>query len=243
MKQIALLLAAVGACGGSPQIPPAEPSTPPVSTAPSAGASQTPAVTPPPAAGPQPGVMAASSASPPRSATAPSPIVDAPDRSDQDRALDPGRHPLELLAFAGIKPGMHVADLQAGGGYTTEILARAVGPGGVVYSQNNKFVASRAEKPWSERLAKPALANVKRVDRELGDPLPPQAHDLDAVFLVLFYHDAVWMGADLDKMNRAIFAALKPGGEYIVVDHDPVAACGGVCRGRPLLQPSSGSGR
>jgi predicted methyltransferase len=147
-------------------------------------------------------------------------VVDSPDRTVKDRELDAGRHPAELFAFAGVTPGMRVADLQAGLGYTTELLARAVGPDGVVYSQNNKFVVERfAAKPWAERLTKPALKNVVRVDRELDDPLPSDAKNLDAVFLVLFYHDAVWMGADREKMNRAVFASLRQGGEYIVVDH------------------------
>src|SRR5690349_17958952 len=55
-------------------------------------------------------------------------VVAAPDRSSADRALDGGRHPAEMLAFFGIGPGMHVAELGAGGGYTTELLARTVGP-------------------------------------------------------------------------------------------------------------------
>jgi predicted methyltransferase len=147
-------------------------------------------------------------------------VVGAPDRTDKDRELDAARRPGELLAFAGITSGMHVAEIGAGLGYTSELLARAVGPNGLVYSENNKFVVERfAEKPWSERLAKPVLKNVVRVDREFDDPLPPEAKNLDAVFVVLFYHDTVWMGADRDKMNRAVLAALKPGGEYIVVDH------------------------
>jgi len=146
--------------------------------------------------------------------------ADAPDRSDADRALDAGRHPRELLTFAGIRPGMRVAELGAGGGYTTELLARAVGPTGKVWAQNSRLILERfAEKPWSERLAKPVMANVVRVDREFDDPLPPAARDLDAVLIVLFYHDTVWMGVDRARMNRAVFAALKPGGEYVVVDH------------------------
>src|SRR5262249_13829617 len=117
-------------------------------------------------------------------------VVDAPDRSEADRALDKGRHPAELISFFGIEPGMKVAELGSGGGYTAEILARAVGPTGVVYGQNNKFFLEKfAEKPWSERLAKPVMKNVVRVDREFDDPLPPEAHDLDAVFIVLLYHD------------------------------------------------------
>jgi predicted methyltransferase len=56
-------------------------------------------------------------------------------------------------------------------------------------------------------------------DREFDSPFPPEAKDLDAVVSVLFYHDAVWLGADRDKMNKAVFVALKPGAEYVIVDH------------------------
>jgi predicted methyltransferase len=144
----------------------------------------------------------------------------APDRSEDDKQLDAGRKADELLSFFGIAPGMRVAELGAGGGYTAELLARVVGGEGRVYAQNSKFLLERfAEKPWSERLKKPVMANVVRVDREFDDPLPPEAKDLDAVLLVLFYHDTVWLKTDRDKMNRAIFAALKPGGVYGIVDH------------------------
>lgn len=154
-------------------------------------------------------------------------IVAAPDRSPEDRALDAGRHPAEMLAFFGIEPGMKVAEIAAGGGYTTELLARAVGPTGVVYGQNNKFVLDRfAEKPWSARLQKPVMKRVVRVNREFDDPLPPEAHDLDAVFIVLFYHDTVWQGTDRAKMNAAVYRALKPGGTYAVIDHSGRAGSG-----------------
>jgi predicted methyltransferase len=63
------------------------------------------------------------------------------------------------------------------------------------------------------------MRNVVRVDREFDDPLPPDAHDLDAVFIVLFYHDTVWLGVDRARMNRAVFDALRPGGVYAVIDH------------------------
>jgi predicted methyltransferase len=147
-------------------------------------------------------------------------LIDAKDRTPADRALDAGRHPGELLAFYGVKPGMKVAELFVGGGYTAELLARAVGKRGKVYGQNSKFVLDRfAAGPWAERLARPSMKNVVRVDRELDDPLPPDAKDLDIVFSVLIYHDTVWLGTDRAKMNAAILAALKPGGVYAVVDH------------------------
>jgi predicted methyltransferase len=163
--------------------------------------------------------------SPPASAVASSTLLPPPappedDRSDADKALDPGRHPTETIAFFGIKPGDHVAELGSGSGYTTELLARAVGPNGIVYGQNPKWLLEKfAEKPWSARLAKPVMANVKRLDREFDDPFPPEVKDLDAVVSILFYHDTVWLKADRDKMNRAAFAALKKGGIYGIIDH------------------------
>lgn len=156
-------------------------------------------------------------------APAPSPIVEAvgaPDRTPQDHALDAGRKPADLLGFAGIAPGMKIAELGAAGGYTTELLARVVGPNGKVYAQNSPMLLQMfAEKPLAERLAKPVNANVVRLDRDFDNPFPPELHDLDAVVVVLFYHDTVWMKTNRDAMNRAVMAALKPGGVYIIVDH------------------------
>jgi predicted methyltransferase len=147
-------------------------------------------------------------------------MLEAKDRSDADRALDAGRHPGELLTFFGVKPGMKVAELLAGGGYTAELLARAVGKTGKVYGVNNEFVLEKfAAAPWAERLSKPSNKNIARVDRELDDPLPPDVKNLDAVFAVLVYHDTVWQNVDREKMNAAVFAALKPGGVYAVIDH------------------------
>jgi len=146
--------------------------------------------------------------------------VDASDRIAADRALDAGRHPAEYLAFFQIKPGMHVAELGAGGGYTSELLARVVGPKGKVYGQNSPFILEHfAEKPWSERLKKPVNANIVRVDREFDNPLPDDVQHLDAVLMVLFYHDTVWMKTDRAKMNSAVFRALKKGGVFGIVDH------------------------
>ena len=146
-------------------------------------------------------------------------IVEAPDRADDDRKLDGGRHPAELLTFLAISPGMRVAELVAGAGYTAELLARGVAPNGTVYAENPKFILERAEAPWRERLAKPANKTIVRVDRELDDPLPPEAKDLDLVVINLVYHDTVWLGVDRNRMNRSVFSALRSGGTYAVIDH------------------------
>jgi predicted methyltransferase len=146
--------------------------------------------------------------------------VNAPDRSPEDTKLDAQRRPEQMLAFFAIKPGMRVAELAAGGGYTSELLARVVGPSGQLFGQNNRFVLERfAEVPWTKRLKKPVMQNVTRLDSEFDAPFPPEVRDLDAVLMVLFYHDTVWMQTDRKAMNQAIFATLKAGGVYGIVDH------------------------
>lgn len=71
----------------------------------------------------------------PLTATRIADIVGSPDRSAADRTNDLRRKPEQMLAFIGIRPGMTALDVSAGGGYTTELLARAIGPTGVVYGQ------------------------------------------------------------------------------------------------------------
>ncbi|HEY5962190.1 MAG TPA: SAM-dependent methyltransferase, partial [Polyangiaceae bacterium] len=148
-------------------------------------------------------------------------VVDAPDRTADDRALDAGRHPVELLQFLGLRPGMKVAELGAGVGYTAELMARAVEPNGVVYGQNSKFFLERyAEEPWTERLKKPVMKHVVRLDRDFDAPFPETVKGLDLVLINLIYHDTVWLKYDRDRMNRLVFAALRPGGAYVVIDHN-----------------------
>ena len=72
-------------------------------------------------------------------------LIAAPDRSDNDRQADKRRDPIPLLTFAGVRPGMKVLDMGAGGGYSTELLARAVVPGGVVYGQNPGRASGKAQ--------------------------------------------------------------------------------------------------
>jgi predicted methyltransferase len=204
-NSLAALLLLVVACGGNA----------PEAQAPAATVTKSPHDTPP-KAGATPSVSPALRA-----------VVDAADRDPDDKKLDAGRKPAELLAFAGIAPGMKVADLAAGGGYTTELLARAVGPSGVVYGQNSaKLLEMFAEKPWAARLGKPVNKNVVKVTREFDEPLPPEATGLDAAVLVLFYHDTYWMNVDRAKMNANVLKALKPGGKFIIVDHSGRAGSG-----------------
>jgi predicted methyltransferase len=163
-------------------------------------------------------------------ADVPQPIKDAiaaPDRSDDDRRLDAGRKPGEVLAFFGIAPGQKVGELFAGGGYTSELIARVVGDSGHVWSENTQEAMDKfLKKPWSERAAKPVMKNVTGVVLPVDAPFPADATNLDVVITVLNYHDTVNMKADRPKMNKAVFDALKSGGVYAIVDSSAVAGSG-----------------
>lgn len=74
-------------------------------------------------------------------------IVASPERSAADRTNDQRRKPEQMLVFIGVRPGMNALDLSAAGGYTTELLARAIGPTGVVYGQSRPRDPSRPVTP------------------------------------------------------------------------------------------------
>lgn len=153
-------------------------------------------------------------------AQTPQEAVDAADRTAEDKALDAGRKPVELLTFMQVGEGQKVAELFAGGGYTVELLARVVGPTGKVWGQNTPALLQKfLEKPWAERLARVNSPTIVRVDAELAAPLPADATNLDLVVMHLVYHDAVAMGVDRSGMNAAIWKALRPGGHFVVIDH------------------------
>src|SRR5438445_4441168 len=153
-------------------------------------------------------------------------IVASPDRSEADRQTDQRRNPELLLAFTGVRPGMRVLDMGAGAGYSTELLARAVGPRGTVYAQDAPAIAERLKDRFDERAKSPAMKNVVRVVRDYDDPLPPEARDLDLVTFFFFYHDTAYMNVDRGKMKRRLFEALKPGGLLVIADHSAQAGAG-----------------
>ena len=154
-------------------------------------------------------------------------IVGADDRDPSDVEADLRRKPVELLEFLDLRAGMKVADIGAGSGYTTELLARAVGAKGKVFGQNTPFVLERfARAGWSARIAKPVNANVVSLEREFDDPFPDDIEPLDRVINVLFYHDFEWMKVDRAKHVADVFAALRPGGLYVIVDASALAGHG-----------------
>jgi predicted methyltransferase len=154
-------------------------------------------------------------------------IVASPDRADGDRQADARRQPAKMLAFTGVKTGMKVLDMEASAGYSTELLARAVGPTGIVYAQDSAAVIERFVKDkFDIRAQKPVMKNVVHVIRDFDDPIPPEASNLDLITFFYAYHDISYMQVDRAVMNRKMLAALKPGGFLIIADHSAKAGDG-----------------
>lgn len=143
-------------------------------------------------------------------------------RPAADRARDADRKPAEMLAFAGVKPGMAVVDLMPGGGYFTRLFSTAVGTQGHVVGWVPDEVLQRAPKALdavNAIAAEPGHGNVSAVH----DPMmavPPHEGVADIVWTAQNYHDFHNApGADLVAFNKLIYRSLKPGGVYVVLDH------------------------
>lgn len=145
-------------------------------------------------------------------------------RPADEVARDPLRHPAEMLAFAEVKPGQKIADIRPGAGYFTRLFARVVGEGGHVYAFVPNRTAER-ENPRADALVA-AYSNVSRVNGDLDAMSFDQP--LDVVFMSQEYHDfhIPRFGVDVTKMNTDIFKALKPGGLFVVIDHQAASGAG-----------------
>jgi predicted methyltransferase len=148
-------------------------------------------------------------------------VVADPARTDDDRKADERRKPLGLLEFAQVRGGMNVLDVAAGGGYTTQLLALAVGPQGSVWAQGTK-----ASSGMDKRLAAHPQPHIHALVRAFDDPYPADAPRLDLITFVLNYHDVVNTSTDRALMDRRLFEALKPGGHLVVIDHAAQAGSG-----------------
>ena len=142
--------------------------------------------------------------------------VESPTRPAEQRARDADRKPAETLMLAEIAEGERVVELAAFGHYWTTMLVEAVGSSGSVYM---------IDMPWTDRFGGEA---ARAFDAAHANATYTQAHynqmqlptNVDAVIMVQFYHDLTRDNVDTADMNRKILAALKPGGIYLVVDHN-----------------------
>ncbi len=150
-------------------------------------------------------------------------LLRAPDRDPRDVALDARYQAPEVLTFLGVHSGERTAVLAVGGGYFTELFARGVSPGGVVFANEPPTLPSKpvVEKELSTRLERAANADVMAVSRDLESPLPGYARNLDLVYLPLPYRTAERLGVDTKKMDKAVFDALRSGGRFVLIDYRP----------------------
>lgn len=151
-----------------------------------------------------------------------------PLRPAAERTRDAARLPAELLAFAQVSPGEKVGDFIMGGGYLTRILAAAVGPAGRVYGfQPAEFIAFRSQYGDDQRAVDAAYDNVIAVAGSA--PAPTWPEPLDTIITVQNFHDLYNARAPADTglvAARNLYAALKPGGTMVVVDHSAASGTG-----------------
>ena len=148
-------------------------------------------------------------------------MMSAPDRSADDQVRDHVRKPIEVMEFLGVKDGMTALDVIAAGGWYTGILSAAVGPTGKVYSQNPAFFVNQPGFMDAEKARVAKLGNV--------EPLHGDITGLDGQIDVAVsnqnLHDIYNMGGEEGALAllRSIYAALKPGGVFGLMDHRGMA--------------------
>ena len=145
-------------------------------------------------------------------------------RPEADTKRDADRKPSEMLEFIGVKPGQTVVDLLPGGGYFTRLFSKAVGSKGLVYAAYPppRPPQDPAKPPPSVAAeviaADPAFSNVRAVRIAPGAFAVPTA--ADAVWTAQNYHDLKNVkDLDIIAFNKSVYAALKPGGVFVVLDH------------------------
>lgn len=170
-------------------------------------------------------------------AETPAPVVDYaavaaaavahPERPAADRERDASRKPEQALAFMQVAPGERAFDIEAGAGWYTELLARAVGPEGAVVLQNPASFYGFFGEALAARLADGRLANV-RESKSLFDALDGADASYDLVSWVQGPHELYFAPegeslGDPAKAYAEIHRILKPGGRFVAIDHSALA--------------------
>jgi predicted methyltransferase len=144
-------------------------------------------------------------------------------RSEEDRARDPGRKPVDVLNFFGVEAGMDVVDLMAAGGWYSEVLSIAVGADGSVAAQNPPFILAFRDGANGIALDKrigDRLTNVTRVDSSWAE-LAASGAQYDMALSALNFHDTYYLQSPeaSAEFAAAVATVLKPGGVLGVIDH------------------------
>jgi predicted methyltransferase len=142
-----------------------------------------------------------------------------PNRPTNNKEGDSFRLPAQTLAFAGVKPGMVVGEFYPGGGYFTRLLSDVVGPKGHVYGIENDRWKGAVEAN-QKLVAEGKFKNVSMDVQPFGTVNFPRP--LDVAWVTQNYHDlkiAKYGTVDTFAFDKAVYAALKPGGVFFILDH------------------------
>lgn len=171
----------------------------------------------------------------PAFAADPTPIeksIASPERTAADRERDTREKPAEVLEFAGVKPGMVVADVLYGSGYYSELLAGVVGDTGKVLAINNVPYANYAKDGIKARFTEGRLKNVERhlVEASYMQIAPKS---VDVAIICMSYHDIYWIdenegwpAINTDAFLASLKNMLKPGGKLLIIDHNAAPGTG-----------------
>ncbi len=159
-------------------------------------------------------------------------IVNGDQRSAEHKARDKYRHPVETLAFFGIRPNMTVVELWPFGGWYTEIVAPYVKDQGTYYAAAMDPTSNdREDKEYNAELKKLLDAHPDLYGKVKWSVLAKGKYDIapagsaDMVLTFRNIHNWAWSGYE-KEVFAAAFRALKPGGILGVEEHrnnDPKA--------------------
>jgi ubiquinone/menaquinone biosynthesis C-methylase UbiE len=112
----------------------------------------------------------------------------------------------------GLRPGDLVADVGAGTGIFSVPIARAVRPGGLVFSVE---VDAGFLPMIRDKAGQGGVDNIQPVLGQFGDPRLPRG-DVD----VIFFHDVLHHVADRAEYLQRVASYVQPGGRVVIVDYD-----------------------
>jgi len=151
-------------------------------------------------------------------------FVDTPDRPEADIVADINRKPASVLGLFSPQPGDTILEIEAGGGYYTEILSRTVGPEGTVYMQNpagfDAFLGDAVSKRVDGRLANVTYLKSNFNTFAVADGEADIVTWFQGPHELWYIPEGQTEGfGEPTAVYAEIARALKSGGQFVVIDH------------------------
>lgn len=141
--------------------------------------------------------------------------VQSAERTSAMTDRDVLRKPAETLTLSRVEPGQRIVEIAGFGQYYTTLLSTIVGDNGEIHVFDLPYTEARAgaaSRAFADAHPNTTYNVVDYNAAEFPD-------EVDIVFNVLYYHDLIINDIDTAAMNAKLFAALKPGGRYVIIDH------------------------